>query len=490
VSKAASQIASGDLDIHLDIHQKDEIGQMATDFQRMAEYLVEMANTAQKVSQGDLTMSVTPQSDKDRLGNAFVDMIANLRSLVSQVVDNASGLSAASSQLASAAGQAGQATNQISTTIQQVAQGTSQQANSVTQTAQFVEEMSRTIDKVARGTSDQAKAVDKSSEITAKISTAIERVANNAKSGVGGSEQAARVAQEGAAKVTATVNGMNAIREKVNVSAEKVQEMGKRSEQIGVIVEAIEDIASQTNLLALNAAIEAARAGEHGKGFAVVADEVRKLAERASSSTKEISGLIRGIQQIVSEAVTAMGAGAAEVENGVAQANESGQALGNVLKAVQSVSKQVAEIAEAAQQMTVLSNELVTASDAVLGVVQENTQATEKMSSSSGEVTRAIENIASVGEENSAAVEEVSASTEEMSAQVEEVGASAQSLSEMAEALQQAVSQFKVSAEQQVNHSVSPAKPSHLRPVAPSNGNGKNGHGQYQALPTLSVKGR
>ena len=110
----------------------------------------------------------------------------------------------------------------------------------------------------------------------AQISSAVENVTSNAKSGVIESERTANVAQEGVAKVNATVTGMEAIREKVGLFASKVQEMGKRSDQISQIVETIDDIASLTNLLALNAAIEAARAGEQGKGFAVVADEVRK----------------------------------------------------------------------------------------------------------------------------------------------------------------------------------------------------------------------
>jgi len=448
----------------LTINSRDEVGQMALAFNTIIQRLQET-------------------------GEAFREMSGRLREAVGQVAENAASLNAASGQLAAAANQAGQATNQIAVTVQQVAKGTAQQTEGVTKTAASVEQVSRAIDGVAKGAQEQAAAVSRASTITAQITDAIKQVSANAQTVTQDAQGAAHTARSGAQTVQDTVRGMESIRAKVNASALKVKEMGQRSDQIGAIVETIDDIASQTNLLALNAAIEAARAGEHGKGFAVVADEVRKLAERASVATKEIAGLIKSIQQSVTEAVVAMDEGAKEVQTGVAKADAAGEALTSILKAVEAVNQQAEAALGAAQRMNTASAELVNAMDAVSAVVEENTAATEEMAAGASEVTRAIENIASVSEENSASVEEVSASAEEMNAQVEEVSASAQSLTEMAQALQEVVARFQL--ETAGANGARPSKPtSPARSVAPplyhptsptrvslghGNGNG-NGH--------------
>ncbi len=464
LQKATQLLAQGQLEVDLPPASKDEIGQMAHSFEWMVTYLQSVAATADALSRGDLTVEATPRSGQDALGHAFQRMTDNLREMVNQVAESAAKVSEASAQLAATAQQAGQATSQITTTIQQVAKGTQQQTEAVTKTATSVEQMRRTIETVARGAQEQASAMNRASAITTQIAAAIQQVSANAQTVTQNSAEAAQAARAGSLTVEQTIRSMSSIQNTVGLSAQKVQEMGQRSGQIGVIVETIDDIASQTNLLALNAAIEAARAGEHGKGFAVVADEVRKLAERASLATKEIGGLVKTIQKTVSEAVAAMDNGATEVTAGAARANEAGQALNNIIQSVETANRRADSTRGASQQMSALANDLVVATDSVSAVVEANTASSTVMAARSHEVSEAIENIASVSEQNSASVEEVSAATEEMNAQVEEVTASAQILSDMAQALQEVVNQFKLTS--RVNAAPQPERkaPSSLKP--------------------------
>ncbi len=272
----------------------------------------------------------------------------------------------------------------------------------------------------------------------------VEQVADNARSVAAASEQTKESAAQGARAVHETVDGMAKIKQVVAIAAGKVAELGKLGEKIGAVVETIDDIAEQTNLLALNAAVEAARAGEHGRGFAVVADEVRKLAERSQRETKAISDLIREVQAGTKDAVGAMEQGSAKVEAGSAKADEAGVALGEILRAVEATVGQVTQIATAAQEMAGGARGVVDAMSSISAVVEENSAATEEMAAQAGQVTASIESIAAVSEENSAATEQVSASAEEMSAQVEEMNAQAEELAATAEQLQGLVAKFRL----------------------------------------------
>jgi methyl-accepting chemotaxis protein len=444
LSKIAKGLALGQVTQEIRIHRKDEVGELADSFRQMVAYQKEIADASVRLAGGDLTAQIQPKCDGDTMGHAFAQMLTNLRYQITQVAESAQALQSASLDLAFASQQAGQATAEIAATVQQAARGSAQQAEALSRTACSVEQMSRAIDGVARGAQEQANGVSQVSEITSQINESVSKVAAYSDEVTQGALKATESAKQGSLVVTDTIRGMGNIKVKVAQSVKKVREMGEQSGKIGSILETIDDIAAQTNLLALNAAIEAARAGEHGKGFAVVADEVRKLAERSRDATSEVGALIHDIQNAVAEAVQAMNEGEKEVNLGESLAQNAGGALEAILNAAQVVHQKAENTSREAAQMHRLASELVGSAETVSAVVEENTAATEEMSAGANEVTQAIESIASVSEENNAFFEEVSASAAEMTAQVDNVSDSAQSLAEMAKVLQGVVARFQL----------------------------------------------
>ncbi len=442
MNEGLAALSSGNLGYKLGVTSDDEIGDMAHSFREMIAYLREAVAGAQHIAEGDLTVEIRSRSNKDEFGQALQQMIVNLRGLVGQVAAGTRRLAESSSQVQEASQQAGEATGQIASTVQQVAQSVAEQTEEVTLSTEGMDQLAGAIDGIARGAQEQSAAVERMSGVVSQMSGVVEQVAENAEAGAQASERTAQTAREGTETVAQTVQGMMSIHRKVEDAAAKVQEMNQHAEEIGNIVGMIDDIAEQTNLLALNAAIEAARAGEHGRGFAVVADEVRKLAERSGQSTKEIAKLIGQMQAGTNETVTAMQEGLTETEKGASLAEQAGQALDHILRAAEEVNDQVSNIAAAAQEMASQTDGLVAAMQGVSAIVEENTAATEQMSASSAQVGESMQNVAAISEENSAAAEEVSAMTEEMSAQIQEVLAATGQLAQLADALQVEVQRF------------------------------------------------
>ncbi|MRR56244.1 MAG: HAMP domain-containing protein [Deltaproteobacteria bacterium] len=248
--------------------------------------------------------------------------------------------------------------------------------------------MTKDADEVA----GQAGTVATAGEEMAATST---EIANNCIMAAESSQVANQTALNGAEVIEKTIEVMRRIAGKVKESAATVEGLGSRSDQIGAIVGTIEDIADQTNLLALNAAIEAARAGEHGRGFAVVADEVRALAERTTRATKEIGEMIKSIQQETRGAVNIMEEGVREVETGTSEAGKSGAALAEILQQINTLSLQVSQIATAAEQQTATTSEISGNILQITTVTHETAEFAKSSTQAAGDLVQLAEKLQS-----------------------------------------------------------------------------------------------
>jgi methyl-accepting chemotaxis protein len=249
-------------------------------------------------------------------------------------------------------------------------------------------------EELAAGSTEMARGAEEQSGKTGQVASAVEEmsasvleVAKNASGAADAAREAAQVAKRGGEIVARTVGGMEQIARSVEQVAGIIKALGQRSDQIGEIVRVIDEIADQTNLLALNAAIEAARAGEQGRGFAVVADEVRRLAERTGKATKEIAEMIRAIQGEAAGAVSSMEAGQGEVRSGVALAQEAGRALGEIVGVVDRVTAQVQQIAVAAEQQSASAEEISANVEAVATISRQALVAAQGTAQAAGELS-------------------------------------------------------------------------------------------------------
>ena len=453
---AGGELCETDVSMKARIAERtDEIGNAAQGLMAVEGYMRDMSHIAERIAGGDLAIVVTSRSERDELGNAFARMISSLRTLVEQVQTNAERVVSAGEQTSNAAGQSAQATEQVAATLSQVAQGTAQQNTVMAEADGQMQAVMDAIGGIERGAAEQSQAVEIVVSSVDQMSATVNIVAANARESATASAEAAQAAEAGAQTVRHVLDAMGLTRDTLSGAGEKVAQMQQHSAQIGRIVETIDDLAEQTNLLALNAAIEAARAGEHGRGFAVVADEVRKLAERSQRATGKIAGLIGVVQQDTQAVVEAMATSLHQVEDGVGKAGEAGEALNGILDAANRTMRQVSQIAGAVDDLSGVTESLMTGMQRVAGVVDENMDGTRHLATSSAGISNAMQSVVAVSAQNAASIEEASATAEEVAAQVEEMAASAQRLADVAAVLQSEAVRFHLT-EDSVGHT--PAK--------------------------------
>jgi methyl-accepting chemotaxis protein len=351
---------------------------------------------------------------QDTVG-AYENARANLTALIQDVARTSKTVTHTSNELAASA-------DTVKTSVGDITRAIGEVATTSTESARSSQEM-------ANGSEQLASSATAASNATEKLSSAISEVEEAGQRQKSLTVDAVSKAHEGNESVDATMQAMTRVQTQVEASTAVVRDLGEKGQQIGAIVQTIEEIASQTNLLALNAAIEAARAGEQGRGFAVVADEVRKLAERSAEATQEIAQLIESVRSGVNDAIQAMEASNEEVAQGAEKSAATQKALDEIVTAIDSVQKEVSATDKSIKLMTESATQVQNAIASVAAVSEESAAGAQEMSAMSEEV--------------SASAQEVLQGARRQEQTIQEINASAQDLRGMAAQLDELLSNFR-----------------------------------------------
>lgn len=358
---------------------------------RIGVLLGSIARIAEEIAVGNLIPKSVKYQYNDEIGDligSFNAMVIKLRNLIQQVA---------------------MATEQVSAASQQLTASTEETARSVTYTAQIAS-------NVAEDTFKQEEGVEHTTQVTQEMFSTINNIVQSVTAVSSNSAQTASVAQEGGDAVAGAITQMAMINDVVTKSAQSIEQLNQSSTRIGEIISVIRQIADQTNLLALNAAIEAARAGEAGRGFAVVADEVRRLAEQSHRASEEIAVIIQDIQKETLNTITIMAQGTQEVHKGTTVISNTGEQFGNIVNLVEGLNSQIQSIS----------------------------RASGKLHTASGTMVDSMQNIKKMTYNTSTNIQTISSTSEEQSAAMEEIASASIDLTHLAEKLRETVSQFKL----------------------------------------------
>ncbi len=396
--------------------------------------------------EGDLTqrLEVLTADEVGHLARHFNVFADKLQRIISRIAITANEVAAASEELAAGSEEVSNAAQQIAASTAQVAQGAQDESEHAMRGVELADGMNESINRLAEGSEKQEAHVEEASEVVANMISSLTEAGEELRVTSEASVENAKMAGEGIATVNQVIGGVERVKETTDDVVQRIEELDAYSQEIGKILEVIGDIADQTNLLALNAAIEAARAGEHGRGFAVVADEVRKLAESSATETKTIAELVTRVREATARSVETIRTSADEVEKVSSLSAETGDVLNRVFETANRTEKDINGIKSKTDQLLDSSARVEEAMKDLVYVARENKNVAQELTGLAEEVRLSADGTAAVAEQTAAAAEESSASVEEITASVEEMTASAGSLSQMANRLTDLVGQFKV----------------------------------------------